>query len=499
MKHRNPVLVLALAILFLLGGGALTPNQAGMLIFQKVASPEPAPQPPPVPGQDNPELPPAPISKTTQISQYGITWTFAEPVQYGQFVNGDYWVVDPGGGVKITRITPGHMVVNGTDRNGSMLNPRPTSGHGYDGRASGYSSTLNVARGLSSLRMSAGDVLISTISLDTGIYKSYVKGASILTVVSSAPQSGSFRPGYCDTQRVIYNKNNLNYSLLKKLTPTASTPTLSSVERMFQRPWVMHITNWAGNKIHPVDNMSDYGTDIAQDVSVGSLMLHLNFSDAQKEKLMIYFVQLGIDAYGIIKNSSGWAPDGGHSGGRKWPIIFAGMVLNDPAMKNIGKVSGDYLYSGSYGPGNPPPGYKHFGEDGQTFYVSQFDVNITNSSNWNPDGRNGTPYRYTSQMIGMPEWAIRHSTIPSKSDSAWYAIYRQCCTARVWTGFVLAAHMMDAKPHWNNNALFDYQDRYMAISKGDRDPFGFTVQGQAQGWRTSGFVSQMWDKYRANY
>ena len=29
---------------------------------------------------------------TTSISQFGITWTFDQPVEYGQFANGDYWL-----------------------------------------------------------------------------------------------------------------------------------------------------------------------------------------------------------------------------------------------------------------------------------------------------------------------------------------------------------------------------------------------------------------------
>jgi hypothetical protein len=38
-----------------------------------------------------------------EISQYGITWTFDKPVQCGQFITGDWWVIGP---VKIIRITP---------------------------------------------------------------------------------------------------------------------------------------------------------------------------------------------------------------------------------------------------------------------------------------------------------------------------------------------------------------------------------------------------------
>jgi len=32
---------------------------------------------------------------TNSISQFGITWTFNQQHEFGQFANGDYWVVGP--------------------------------------------------------------------------------------------------------------------------------------------------------------------------------------------------------------------------------------------------------------------------------------------------------------------------------------------------------------------------------------------------------------------
>ena len=37
------------------------------------------------------------------VSQYGITWSFAEPARVGRYVTGDWWVVGP---VTVTQITP---------------------------------------------------------------------------------------------------------------------------------------------------------------------------------------------------------------------------------------------------------------------------------------------------------------------------------------------------------------------------------------------------------
>ena len=39
----------------------------------------------------------------TELSQYGITWTFDKAVKAGQFITGDWWVQGP---VTIVKITP---------------------------------------------------------------------------------------------------------------------------------------------------------------------------------------------------------------------------------------------------------------------------------------------------------------------------------------------------------------------------------------------------------
>ena len=434
------------------------------------------------------------VQADTSVTKNSITWTFDADYEVGQFANGDWYVVAPGG-VQITSISPAW---NGTG-NGSMVNPVPGASQGYNVSAPGYDSALNINLNLP-YEIMPTSVLISTTERTPGSNKSYVNDAEILTVVASTPPSGSFRPGYCDPDKIMYNTSSLNYSLLAKLTPTPSTPDLSEVVDMFARPWIDHLAGWTGRLIHPANNMPDYGREISRNVGTGALMLLLDYSDAEKEDLLINYVQLGIDLYSIVKNGgiNNWLNDGGHASGRKWPIIFAGLMLNDTNMKNIGQKSGDYVLSGSFGV--PPSDYVHFGEDDQTFYVTQDDIDITNSASWNPDDRGGTPVPYDSTMLGMPEWGIRHATNPEQSNSLWTATYRQCCTATSWSGFVLAAYVMGAKDLWNHDALFDYQDRWMAIANGESDPFGFSVSGETAGWRTNSiFAEEMWDTYRDNY
>ncbi|OHB84935.1 MAG: hypothetical protein A2Z38_02470 [Planctomycetes bacterium RBG_19FT_COMBO_48_8] len=431
--------------------------------------------------------------RQSQISQFGITWTFDKDYTVGQFANGDYWVVGP---VTIIRIQPASVEVNSRTINGSMVNPSPRleQTQGYDSatygryaRSGDYDPSLNVARpngkDLSKdnpLILQPNSSLVSAMSTPEADSVTQLKAVAVLTVLNAPAPDGSFRPAYCGSDKTIrFNQSRLDFSLLASLKPVAGTPALSAVERYYERPWLDHVGNWMGRSHHPVDNMPDYGREMATQIGVGALMLHLNFSSTQKEKLLVRYVQLGIDLYGIVQDGGekNWTANGGHASGRKWPILFAGLVLNDPNMKNIGRPD-----IPEYGPSHPE--YVHFGEDDQTFYVTQADVDITHGSLWGPDRRDAQKIPYEQEDIGLPEWGIVHADSPESSNKFWSTAYRQVSSPG-WGGFILAAHIMGAKELWNHDALFDYKDRYMQV---DAD------------WKqTSRFVLAMWDTYRKDY
>jgi hypothetical protein len=431
------------------------------------------------------------------LRQTEITWTFQDYHSVGQFANGDLWVVGP---VTIVAIEPRSVSNNGRIANGSMVNPSPRNGkQGYDNAMSNnvYDPSLNVAYDVSPTKplvLQPGSSLASTVSVEAGGALPQLKRAVVLTVLSSAPLAGSFRPPYSGTDKTIkFNKSSLNYSLLKQLTPVPGTPDLATVEAQFATPWLDHGGGWSARFMHPQLNMPDYGRDIAAQIGIGALMLHLNFTPQQKERLLCSYVQLGIDLYGIVADGGtwNWANDGGHAGGRKWPILFAGIMLNDPNMKSIGLKSGDYLYANGHGPGNPPSDYIHFGEDDQTFYVSQLDVDVTHSSSWGPDSRDAQRIPYEVSDIGLPEWGIRHATEPGRSNK-WLPTEYRGVAGPPFNGLALPALLMNAKALWNHDAFFDYTDRYMAFTAPGGEYEGY--------WRSSSiFTSRMWDFYRAQY
>jgi hypothetical protein len=415
----------------------------------------------------------------------------------GQFANRDLWAV---GSVTIDAITPASTDVGGRIKNGSMLNPVPTNtNQGYDSGMMNnvYIAALNVAYNVSPsspLVLPAGSSLVSTISVATASVLPQVDCAAILTVLASAPPEGSFRPPYSGTDKTItHNKSELNYSLLPHLAPVAGTPTLATVERYFERPWIDHQPGWTARYQHPAQNMPNYAREMSEEIGIGAQMLLLNYADAQKETLMIRFVQLGIDLYGIVQAGgiNVWWGAGGQGTGRKWPILFTGLVLNDAGMKAIGAKSGHYLYENGYGPGNVPPDYIHFGEDDQTFFVAQLDVDVTNGPLWNHDTRDTCSAPYATSDIGMPEWGIRHDDFPNYSNNCLMTEYRDLvgCTLNCITLPVL---IMGARTLWNHDALFDYTDRYMALTAAGG---AWSIARRSE----SSFTEHMWDAYRSQY
>ena len=319
--------ILILFIFSLILGGCNSPfrtNESKLTQEQEIDS-----------SSESPDSNPQTTIKSS-ITQHGITWTFSKQVTVGQFVNGDYYVV---GDVTITNIDP----LPAHDRNGSVLNlPVNIQRTGFDSRTEGnrYDKTL---RANLPINMKAGDSLISTISVDTvGAAKrvmrtldatvSPVKSASVLTSLSAPVSPDAFRPSYCDKNNKIYFSKNLRRNLLPKLAKVSCTPDIKTFEGYFQRPWID--TLYFGFDA-PIDYMPDYGREVARVVAHASLLLMLDYSDQEKEKLLINFVQYGIDLHGAVEaGHSGWSAHGGHGNGRKLPIIFAGILLNETKMKS---------------------------------------------------------------------------------------------------------------------------------------------------------------------
>lgn len=434
-----------------------------------VGSVQAAPVPP------EPEPPPA---SSNQATHNGITWTFSDAVTTGTFVDGSPYVVSASD-VSIIDISPKSIVSDGRTLHGTMVNP--TAGHsanqGFDSQCDRYLASLNVGRPSGNyiseanpLVVSAGSSVLSAKSLLTTEAWVKLESVGVLTVLASAPAANSFRPPYCGTSKTILaTESDLNYSALPSLAPVTGTPALATLNTgMGTGPWIEVTTNYQGRKLHPRLNQPNYGANMAHAANDAMVRLCLNDSDADKRDLLVKVVQLGIDLYGAAMSGGRWNNDGGNNPGRKAPVVFAAKVLGNGTM--LGYCNGTT--------------YKWWQEDQQTFYVSQTEVDLTNSAAWEPDTRGGTE-TYGVEDIGTPEWGIQHTNRPEMDNASWTAYYRNvACPCTV--GAALTAHLIEADGDWNWPAFFDYYDRFEA---------NFTSTGSGQN-NVHTFIRNMWAAYR---
>jgi len=400
------------------------------------------------------------LELTDTLSQYGITWTFDKKVRAGRFVTGDWYVVGP---VTVVGITPkplfGKEVVDSPDwklvndnavkedrykdkwaRNGSVLNQRVDTGFGgFDSRLSHDHYDPSQFAKLP-IAMKPGDALISTAStpepIDHRGYGQPVGTAAVLTCLEKPVPADAFRPSYCDRGQTIYLARNLHRKLLYTL-PRAKTAPAGLVQwgRVFQRPW-LDTVNWG--YASPKQNMPRYGQWITRAVSSTSMLLHLDYSAEEKEPLLVHFVQYGIDLWGIERAGfKGWQGHGGFGQGRKWTIIFAGLMLGDEDMQSPNRKYPTCM----------------FGEDTQTVAGKSWTgANVVFISH--------PAWRKVSPELVHPSEAFGADP---KGGGGWSQNegYRRCCTSKEWPGEALAAHLMRAEKLWNHDPFFDYVDRWM--------------------------------------
>ena len=436
-----------------------------------------------------------PLSDSVSID--GITWKFSQTVPVGRFVNGDYYVV---GQVTVVRVTPLPTVTPG--RNGSVLN-MPVN----DNELSPFDDRVSSNRYAPQLRvyppftMHPGDALISSVSVNQiGDYQPWlregegempdspVRSVSVLTCLPSAVSADAFRPSYADRTQKLYYAGTLRRDILPHVPKVAHMIDIGTISAHFRRPW-LDICFFGFDAA--VEYQATYGREVGRSVGMATLLLMLDFTAAEKEPMLVNIVQYGIDLWGIARAGYfGWQAFGGHGTGRKWPIIFAGMMLGDAAMQTP-----DRTYSSL-----------RFGEDMQTMYDNCWTgagvVYAGHQGVWNGKPVSPTPSWGPYENLQPSVWA---TAFAGDADYHIGEDYRRCCTSIAWVGEGLSARMMHAEDLWNHTQFFDYVDRWM--TENDASAVA-TIKSQtgldySAGWERQGqawdpFVNDMWRAYRDN-
>jgi hypothetical protein len=464
------------------------------------------------------------------VTQYGITWTFDKPYTVGKFVTGDYWVIGP---VTVVSVSPAPgpapanepatsgksiygttmLVTDPRMRNGSMIilgrdreadKGTGFGAQGYDSRGLVYAPKLSVAF---PLQLPVNQSLISSISTETYDDKgkvstpyimapfssgpsrylncaptaeSVMSDAAVLTCLDKIPPDDAFRPPYAGTEKPIYEVKDLHWDILPKLQPVASTPDWAKMERVFERPWLDHLDTFAIQTCFPANNQPGYGREFSRMTSMAGLMLLLDVPQEQKQKLMIEYVQLGIDLHGLGVCGRNWiSEDGGFWIGRKWPILFASLMLNNESLRTFPPVDASVpVYSTlMLAPTTPAPN-GFFCEDTDTFY-----------------GKGGDGQTVLGQTIFH---MVPHPSFEEKPRSQFDAEDKRLDAYRTqnalsWNGEALAALLMKAKAIWNHDAYFDYVDRMMGPNPASEFP-KWLLPGCTSSMDL--FTQDMWNTYR---
>jgi len=422
------------------------------------------------------------------VSQYGITWMFEKPVPVGQFVNGDYYVVGP---ATVVSITP--PPENG--RNGSMLNVPLATGWpnatAWDDRtkANRYDAQLRTPL---PIRMKPGDALISTISVNEigEVPKilwhtqpiSPVKTAAVLTCVAQPLPADAFRPAWADRGQKLFFARSLRRELLPSLERVPHTPDIAEYVSYVQRPWI----EWTfDGYTTPLLNMPVYGREVFRVVGTVPLLLCCDFTPTEKEKLLVPFVQVGIDLWGMVRAGyPGWQAHGGHHQGRKMPIVFAGYMLNDADMMSPRKKYPDILFT----------------SDTQTMFGDCWTgAKVVYAGHMGKDGHPTDPDnpRYAG-------WGAYEHLHPKDWVSDLGESYRRCCTSNSWVGAAMAIRILHLEKIWAHDAFPAYVDRWM--NEDDTEPAriieetrGRTYDSyQSPGGTWDPFHKEMYRKYRNN-
>jgi hypothetical protein len=434
----------------------------------------------------------------TSITNWGVTWTFLLPTPVGRFVNGDYYVVGP---TTIIDISP--PATNGA--NGAMLNIQVNiQKSGFDSRiASGrYNAALRVTP---PIVLTPGNKLVSSISSPSNylncvmrpvdVSESPVSSVSILTCVPAPLPPDAFRPSYAKNSTNIYLSRNLRRQLLPTLAPVQNVPPLSEFEGYLQRPWVDSVFF---NFDVPSSYMVSYGREGGYLIGFAGLLLTLNFTPAQKEPLLVYMVQYGIDLYGLVQQGhAGWPGWGGYGQGRKLPILLAGLMLNQPGMTNV---------------------QAQFGEDMQTIWITETLPAGTYKQSWHKAPQTAVYGGHTG--INGESMNLGWGPYEHLPPSAWVNLigeeYVRCCTSFSWIGEALAARLIPGmQSAWNHPQFFAYADRWMFIPDDPADlariqnEAGFSIGSDVQHGQTwkvlngggynhpyANFGDHMWAAYR---
>lgn len=358
--------------------------------------------------------------------------------------------------------TTGYTTPNGgpsgtgaTARNGGMIDPEPSTNHGYDGRTDGgtYVAALNpgedIADGVDvDLTPAAGSyttlVLASSCSgTPPSPGNNPLERGEFFTIMTETFATGVsdwskvYVPGPCGPTKdtALHTSDELDTSTCLDANLTSIDAYLSSTLRDncvtdMQNPWIDHGHHFVARWMHPLLDMAgtgyggvtlEYAEQLARRAAEALALLH---STLRTSALIDCVVQQGIFAHSALLNGAAYGPNGGHGQGRVGLMFAAWKLLGEPA--DLAATGIDLLHqTNEYGQSyqaadtSPPPGEVNDGYgnlfDGSALSVGDYawgvnhaDTNANDSYTFYGDGNPGAYARINMPNWHATAWAMQH-------------------------------------------------------------------------------------------
>ena len=172
----------------------------------------------------------------------------------------------------------------------------------------------------------------------------FLDTVAVLTIVTSAPATGSFRPGYAGTDKTIHNISEFDSARLLNIAgTTVATSSYATYNAAISMPQIQLGGDGAQQCfLRPITNMggagnANYQANFAAHVLAAVTKINLPDTAANKLQTAYYVIQAGIDTYCAKKTElATFNPyGGGEFPGDKFLILYTGYLLNNQDMKDF--------------------------------------------------------------------------------------------------------------------------------------------------------------------
>lgn len=384
----------------------------------------------------------------------------------GQYINGDYWVVD--NNLTITSTSPAASSgcrSGGTCRNGYWINPTSEQDTPYDDRVPGFDSALHGPA--TPFAVQPNDVIIKSASRSDTLYNSVIQRHVVLSVVSAPPANPKdlFRtPYYARTKPSReYRYSQLDFSAFPRVSgdpATSQRPSFAAIRDRFRWPQIDHVRNYFQRMSLAVDNTiwqpdgnaySNYDMERERDATQSILRFMLDDitqppSAAQKEAL-VGLLQFGLDMGHAMNQGVEWWE---HGRGRMAVVVLAARLWNDAALRQALTSTG-YQWNRSFK--KPAHSVSSTYPNGVALFVGRTDC--SEREYWQSVETNGG---------GNQECPDPYGYIDGGYDLAAGEGYLFCCNTKPLQYTVLIARLLGARSLLDagNPYLGEFADRWRA-------------------------------------